>query len=275
MGQEPIVYNPETPIAHYEKSRAIYDKVKKAFIFGTIMPIAALACGVACVVYKPLGMALLALFGAPFTLLSILGCQTRRAKMCLISVPLSVILSLVMLSSESAIAPVGVIAYILAAVAEYRAMGAALKFHELKELPGFPFFDVSMENISFAAMDKHGAAEFIDESVLHEEIEVKKYVPPEPPSDEMDEIITEGTALTEDTPKLTEYERETAEAVSNVPEELRDEVLASLGHLAPNLAEYEEAAEEEREQNADRPYERMIKAQVKNESKLSDVELFG
>ena len=275
MGQEPIIYDPDMPIAHYEKSREIYDRVKKNLIFGTIMPLLALACGIACVVYNPLCMALLTLFGVFFTLFSIIGCQARRMKMCLISVPLAAVLSLVMLFSGSVAAPVGFIAYIIAAVAEYKAAESAAKFHELKELPGFPFFDVSMENISFAALDRHGADEFIDESVLHEEIEVKKYVPPEPPSDEMDEIITEGVALTEDTPMLTEYERETAEAVSNVPEELKDEVIASLGHLAPNLAEYEEAAEEEREQYADRPYERMINAQVKNTRELSDVELFG
>ena len=275
MEQEPIVFNPDMPIAHYEKSRAIYDKVKKNLLFGTAAPIPALFCGIACVVYNPLGMALLALLGIPFTLLAIVGCQTRRIRMCFISVLIAAILAVTLLLLGSDLAPLGTAAYLIAAAAEYKASDAAAKFHDLKELPGFPFFDISMENISFAAMDIHGADEFIDESVLHEEIEVKKYVPPEPPSDEMDEIITEGAALTEDTPKLTKYERETAEEVSNVPDELKDEVIASLGHLAPNLADYEEAAEKECEQYADRPYERMINAQVKNESNLSDVELFG
>ncbi len=276
MSNEPILFDPEQPLAHYERARKLYATVKKRLAFGTVMPLISFFLGAACIGYDPWLMAIFALFAIPFTLLSIIGCRTRRAKLCLIGIPMAFILSLVTLMSGEFFAPLSFAAYVAAAFAEIMAIPAANDFYKLKELPGFPFFDASMDNISFAAMDRHGADEFIDESSIHEELEVKKYVPIEPPSQEMSEIITDGIELfTDDKPQLSEYEYEAAKAVSDVPDDLKDEVIMSLGHLAPNLAEYEEAAEEERLENADRPFERMINAQVKNDSKLSDVELFG
>lgn len=276
MSNEPVLFNPEMPLAHYEKCKRMYAAVKKSLTFGTVMPIAAFACTIPCVALNPHLMAALALFSVPFSLLSIIGCVTRRAKLCLFAAPLAFILAFVAIISKTLFAPIGAVAYILAAISQINAIPHIHNFYMLKELPGFPFFDPAMDDISFAAMDIHGADEFIDESSIHEELEVKKLVPTEPPSDEMSEIITEGLIIhNEDEPQLSEFEQEAAEAVKDIPEDLRDDVIASLGHLAPNLAEYEENAEEKRQEHADRPYERMINAQVKNKSNLSDVELFG
>lgn len=276
MNKEEIIFNPETPHAHYEKCHEIYEQYKKITTFGTIIPIPSLIIGFLCVLPSPIAMAVFFLMAVPFLLFCIIGCQARREKMCLFSTPLALIAAFTTLVAGSAISVFGMILYIVSAIVAFRAAHAVADFMALKDLPGFPLFDASLDDITFAAMDNLGSGEFIDESVLYEEVRGERFIAPMDPSEDMDEIITTGMAITEEEKQLTAYERETVKEVSDVPEDLRDEVAQSLGHLAPNLAEYEEAAANERDENSDRAYEKMMKVQEgKNNSNISDVDLFG
>ncbi len=277
MNNEELVFNPEMPLAHYEKGHGIYLNYKNAVSFGTAMSIIAFIVGFTCILLAPAAMAVFFLMAVPFTLLAIIGCQARRPKMCIFSVPLALVAGIASVVAGSAVSILGLIAYVIAAFAVFRAAHAISNLTALKDLPGFPMFDASLDNISFAAMDEMGADElFSDEPVVYEEVHGKRFIAPMDPSEVMDEILTEGTAITEEEKKLTAYEREIVKEVSDVPEDLRDEVAQSLGHLAPNLAEYEEAAANEREENSDRAYEKMIKIQQgKNNNNISDVDLLG
>ncbi|MBQ7981626.1 MAG: hypothetical protein IJ305_08485, partial [Oscillospiraceae bacterium] len=227
--------------------------------------------------YEPTAMAVFFATALPFTLLALIGCHARRPKICLFSTPLALISSVASVAGGEAISALGLIAYVVAAFAVYKAAHAISALIEIKELPGYPIFDASLDNISFAAMDEMGADELLsDEPIIYEEVRGERFIAPMEPSEDMEEIMTVGMAVTEDETKLTAYERETAKEVSDVPEDLRDEVAQSLGHLAPNLAEYEEAKTKEREENSDRAYEKMMKVQQgKNNSNISDVDLFG
>lgn len=276
MNKEETIFNPEMPYAHYEKCRGIYEQYKKITTFGTIMPIPSLIIGFLCVIPSPLAMAVFFLMAVPFLLFCIIGCQARREKMCLFSTPLALIAAVTTLVAGSPISILGLIMYIVSAVGAFKAAHAIAHFMALKNLPGFPLFDASLDDITFAAMDRLGSEEFIDESVLYEEVRGERFIAPMEPSEDMEEIVTTGMAITEEEKQLTAYERETVKEVSDVPEDLRDEVAQSLGHLAPNLAEYEEAKAKEHEENSDRAYEKMMKVQQgKNNSNISDVDLFG
>lgn len=254
MNNAPIVFNPSEPLAHYDQSGKRYKKVKKRLTFGIVTTIPAFFLGAACTIYNPWLMAVFAFFSLPFTLLSIIGCVTRRTKICLATVPIGVILAVLSAVSNSFFAPFGAAAYLIAAYAEFMAVSASNEFYELKELPGFPFFDPSMDDISFAAKDHFGADEFIDESSLYTEKKTYRFDPSElEPSNEMEEIVTGIFLLKEgDTPPQTE-EIHTKE--SNTENEIPKE-------LAPEM--YTESA-----------YEQMISVMPEKREDISDVDLFG
>lgn len=272
----PIIYDESKPRAHYEAAAALKEKTFRVLNVGKVIPIFSFLVGLPCVAYNPFSMALFALFGLIFSILAVIGCQTRHSRLCLISIPLGFIAAMVLLTSGSDFSIVGAAVNIIAAAVQIRAIPALADFAMLKELPGFPFFDAGMENITFAALDRRDADEFIDESELYtESAERARYLPTEPPSEEMQEIFTDGV-LGDDgkMPVLNAFERDTAEAVKDAPEEVRDEVILHLGHLAPNFADYEaEAAEEDGKPKS--RYEQMINAQTNSQNELSDVELFG
>lgn len=256
MNNSPVLYDPEKPLAHYEQSGKRYKSVKKRLTAGIIAPIPAFLLGGACIIYDPWLMAVFALFSVPFTLLSIIGCVTRREKLCLGAVPIGAVLAFLSAISGSAFAPLGAAAYLLAAIAEFMAVSASSEFYELKELPGFPFFDPSMDDISFAAKDHFGADEFIDESVLYTEKTVYRFDPSTlEPSDEMEEIVTGVSLLKEgDTPppdeEISESPQETAEAEPVTKE------------LAPEI-------------KSEGAYEQMMKVKEEIRNDISDVDLFG
>lgn len=173
--------------------------------------------------------------------------------MCLGAVPIGVVLAVLSVISGSAFAPFAAAAYLLASLFEFMAVSASSEFYELKELPGFPFFDPAMDDISFAAKDHFGADEFIDESGLYTEKKTYRFDPSElEPSDEMDEIVTGVSLLKEgdDSPAV-----ETIDVPQKEPEPIPKE-------LAPE--KYTESA-----------YEQMMKVKHENNNEISDVDLFG
>ena len=276
MDKKEIVFNPELPLAHYEECHEKYLNYRSAVSFGTVMSLAALVIGFICVMLAPAAMAVFFFTAVLFTLLAVIGCQARRPKMCVFSVPLGLIAGIAAVVTGSKMSVIGLVAYIAAAFAVFRAAHAISDFTVLQDLPGFPIFDASLEDIPFSAMDELGTEEFIDESVIHEEVRGERFIAPLEPSEDMEEILTEGTAIALEKNQFTAYETEMAKEISDVPEDLRDEVAMSLGHLAPNLAEYEKAAAEEREENSDRAYEKMVMLQQgRNKGDISDVDLLG
>lgn len=253
MNNAPILYDPDKPLAHYEECGKRYKAVKKRLTNGIIATIPAFLLGTACIIYSPWLMALFAFFAVPFTLLSIVGCVTRRAKMCLAAVPLGVILAIVALISKSDFAPLGIAAYLIASFIEFLAISAASEFYELKQLPGFPFFDPSMDDITFAAKDHFGSDEFIDERELYTEKKVYRFDPSElEPSEEMDEIVTGISLLKEgDVPPPAEEEPAA-----------KTEAEPAAKELAP-------------ESDTESTYDHMMKVRTDNKKDISDVELFG
>lgn len=143
-------------------------------------------------------MALFALFGIIFTILAVIGCSIRNIKYALASIPLAFAAALVMVFTDSAFSLIGTVFYIIAGLSQCKVLSALSNLGMLKELPGFPFFDPAMDNISFAAMEYHGGDEFIEGELVEERSERAKIVPTEPPSEDMTEIITEDI----DTPVL-------------------------------------------------------------------------
>ncbi len=277
MNNEEIIFNPEMPLAHYEKGHKRFLDYRAAVSFGTVIAIAAFIVGFLSVMYEAAAMAIFFATGLPFTLLALIGCHARRPKACLFSIPLALIAGVTAISGGESISVFGLIAYFIAAFAVYRAANAISALVEMKELPGYPIFDASLDQITFAAMDEMGADElFSDEPVVYEEVHGQRFIAPMEPSEDMEEILTEGTAIGFEKNQFTAYETEMAKEIANVPEDLRDEVAMSLGHIAPNLADYEKAAAEEREENSDRAYEKMMMLQKgKNNSNISDVDLLG
>ena len=229
------------------------------------------------VMYSPAPMAFFFLTALPFTLLALIGCHARRPKMCLFSLPLAIIAGISAIIGGSAFSIFGLATYLGAAFFVFKAANDIAALVAMKELPGYPVFDAALDQASFAAMDEMGADElFSDEPTVYEEVRGKRFIGPMEPSEDMDEILTEGTAVTLEKNQFTAYETEMAKEISDVPEELRDEVAMSLGHIAPNLAEYEKTAAEEREENSDRAYEKMMKVQQgMNNNNISDVDLLG
>lgn len=276
----PILYDKDKPLAHYEEARELKRKVDSILNSGKNISIAAFVVGLICVFTgvsssAPLLMALFSFFGLLFSLLGYMGCHVRHMMLSFFSIPLGIAAAIVLALTGSALSPLGAVLYLGAAVMQAGAADAISKFHMLKELPGFPFFDPGMDDLSFAALDRHEADEFIEGEIPDERPERIKYLPAEPPSDEMDEIVTEGIALSDDGKTiLSAFEKETAEAVEDVPDDIKDEVIMHLGHLDPNLSEHDNKLDGEEEEPKSR-YEQMKNAQVKNRSDISDVDLLG
>lgn len=246
MAEKPILYDPDKPVAHYGRAWKLYKSVKTALGVGIASPVVSLLCGASCILYDPRLMAYFSLFAVPFTLLSLIGCKTRRAVMCLISIPLALGAAVVSIVSGTFTAPLGLAAYLISAFAQFRAILAINNFIKLKELPGFPFFDPSMDNISFAAMDRRGTDEFIEVPETSDEKTVYRFDPEDlQPSEEMEEIVT-GVCLKKD----TDGAAAASESVSEV-----------------KAAEPEEASES--------TYEKMMKLNTEKRGEISDVELFG
>lgn len=240
-----IIFDENQPLAHYERAKALKRKADNSLLMGKILPIVSLFLGTLCIVYEPWYMALMALFGIPFTILSILGSWVRRAGLNLVSMPLAIVCALICALSGSKLALVGAAVYALAALFQLKIISALNDFYMLKELPGFPFFEHGMENLSFAALDIRNAEEFIDTSELYtDNTTVKKYVPIEPPSQEMQEIETDSISDLVETDKmgLLKFEPENAADVKT-----------------------EKAAPK---------YEKVLILPQDNENSLSDVELF-
>lgn len=277
MNNEEIVFNPEMPLAHYDKGRERFLNYRAAVSFGTAISIIAFILGILSVVHSPAPMAFFFFSGLIFTLMSLVGCHARRPKMCLFSLPLALVAGISAIIGGSEFSIFGLIAYLTAAYAVFRAANAIAALAEMKELPGYPIFDASLAKITFAAMEEMGADElFSDERTVYEEVHGKRFIAPMEPSEDMEEILTESTPVALEKNQFTAYETEMAKEISDVPEDLRDEVALSLGHLAPNLAEYEKAAAEQREENSDYAYEKMVMLQKgKNSNDISDVDLFG
>lgn len=250
MAYKPILFDPDKPLAHYGQAGKYYKSVRCSFAFGTAMPLISLLPGAACILHNPWLMALFALFAIPFTLLSIIGCRTRRALLCMISIPLALAAAVTSIMSHTAFAPLAFAAYLLSAFAEIRAIPAVNAFLMLKELPGFPFFDPSMDNLTFAALDRHGADEFI-ESSLETEKTVMRFKPEElDPSDKMDELVT-GVSLKK------------GGDVSEEAEEYPEPPLPGEKPPATAPSETESA------------YEKMMKVKAERSSEISDIDLFG
>ena len=274
---EEIVFNPEMPLAHYDKGHERFLNYRASVSLGTTITVISFIVGFLSVMYEPTPMAIFFFSGLIFTLLAMIGCHARRPKACLFSMPLALVAGVSAIISGSAFSIFGLIAYLGAAFAMYKAANDITALVSMKELPGYPIFDASLDDIPFAAMDEIGADElFSDEPIVYDEVHGERFIAPLEPSENMDEIFTEGTAISLEKNQFTAYETEMAKEISDVPEDLRDEVAMSLGHIAPNLAEYEKAAAEEREENSDRAYEKMMKVQQgKNNNNISDVDLLG
>ena len=188
--KEPILFDLDRPLAHYERAHKLKQETDAKLKLGKIFSVAAFAIGVVCVVGNPAIMAAMALFGLIFCVLSLLGCWLRIPIMCLISIPLGLVAAVSAALSGSEFAPFGAAAFLAASGMQVIVLAAIENFRTLRELPGFPFFDPSMDNLSFVAKERFGAEEFIDESRLYEE-KTAKYVPLLEPSQIMDELTTE------------------------------------------------------------------------------------
>ncbi|MDE7288698.1 MAG: hypothetical protein K2N71_04225, partial [Oscillospiraceae bacterium] len=189
--KEPIFFDENRPLAHYKAAGKLREASEKAILFGKIFPIAILPLGVACAIFDPFFMALFTLFGVLFTVLAYLGCGIRRIGLTMVSIPFAIAAAVVLCRAGSAFSPAGGILYFIAAAGQLRALSAISNINMLKELPGFPFFDPAMDDISFAAMEHHGADEYIEGELVEERTERAKLVPIEPPSEEMGEMVSE------------------------------------------------------------------------------------
>lgn len=189
--KEPIFFDENRPLAHYAAAKKLRKASEMAILFGKILPLVILPLGVACVIFEPFSMALFTLFGVLFTVLACLGCGIKRIGVTMASIPFAIAASVVLCLAGSAFSPAAGVLYFLAAVWQFRALSAISSINMLKELPGFPFFDLAMDDISFAAMEYHGADEYIEGELVEERTERAKLVPIEPPSEEMGEIIAE------------------------------------------------------------------------------------
>ena len=191
MKKQPIFFDENRPLAHYAAAGKLRKSSEKAILFGKIAPIVIFPLGVACAVFEPFSMALFTLFGVLFTVLAYLGCGIKRIGFTMASIPFAIAAAVVLCRAGSAFSSLCGILYFIAAVGQFRALSAISNINMLKELPGFPFFDPAMDDISFAAMEHHGADEYIEGELVEERAERAKLVPIEPPSEEMGEIIAE------------------------------------------------------------------------------------
>lgn len=212
MKKQPVFFDENRPLAHYAAAGKLKKSADRAILFGKIFPIVILPAGIACAIFEPLSMALFTLFGVIFTALAIIGCSIRRIGFAMAAMPLAFFAAVVLCLAKSAFSPIGAALYLIAGISQLNAMSAISNFHMLKELPGFPFFDPAMEDISFAAMEHHGADEYIAGELVEERSERIKLVPIEPPSEEMGDIVTEEIGvpdLLEEVPadEPTKYDR--------------------------------------------------------------------
>lgn len=202
--KEPIFFYEERPFAHYEAARKLKESADKAILFGKIFPIVILPAGVVCAVFDPFSMALFTLFGVLFTVLAYLGCGIKRIGFTLACIPFAIAAAVVLCLAGSSFSPAGGVLYFIAAAGQLRALSAISNINMLKELPGFPFFDPAMDDISFAAMEHHGADEYIEGELVEERTERAKLVPIEPPSEDMGEIAAEDINVPVSLKKLPE-----------------------------------------------------------------------
>ena len=86
-----------------------------------------------------------------------------------------------------------------------------------------------MEDISFAAMEHHGADEYIEGELVEERTERIKLVPIEPPSEDMAEIVTEDI--------------EAPVSLEKVPQEQGDEPTAYEQMINIQVPEREEVSD--------------------------------
>lgn len=202
--KEPIFFYEERPFAHYEAARKLREASDKAILFGKISPIVILPAGVVCAVFDPFSMALFTLFGVLFTVLAYLGCGIKRIGFTMASIPFAIAAAVTLFRTGIAFSPAGGILYFIAAGVQFRAISAISNINMLKELPGFPFFDPAMDDISFAAMEHHGADEYIEGELVEERAERAKLVPIEPPSEDMGEIAAEDINIPVSLKKIPE-----------------------------------------------------------------------
>lgn len=187
--KEPILFNPEQPLAHYERAQKLKKKIDRTLSKSRIVPIAAFLIGAVCAALNPAMMAANAFFGLFFSIFSYCGCWLKRSSLCLISIPLGLAASVASALSGSEYALIGTATFLVAALLQILAISCIYDYAVLKELPGFPFFDVTMDEITFAAKDRFGSDEFIDEQELHKEKPELK-IPLRKPSNEMKDLST-------------------------------------------------------------------------------------
>lgn len=226
MKKEPLFYDENRPLAHYAAAGKLKKSSERAILFGKIYPLIILPLGVACAIFEPLSMALFTLFGALCTALAWFGCGVKRMGPTMAAAPLAIAAAAVLLTAGSFLAIAGGVLYLIEAAGLFRAMYGISSINMLKELPGFPFFDPAMDGISFAAMEHHGADEYIEGELVEEHTERIKLVPTEPPSEEMSEIVTgeiEAPAEILELPQL-EGEPSAYEKMINIQVPEREEV---------------------------------------------------
>lgn len=240
--KKPIFFDENKPLAHYEAAGKLKKEADTVIKFGKIFPFAALPVGIVCVAFEPFLMALFALFGIIFTILAVIGCSIRNIRYALASIPLAFAAALTTFFTDSAFSLIGAVVYVIAGLSQCRVLSALSSLRMLKELPGFPFFDPAMDNISFAAMEYHGGDEFIEGELVEERTERAKIVPTEPPSEDMGEIVTDGI---------------------EAPALLTD----ISADLDGGFNKYERNA------NEHTAYERMVNAQTPDSSDVSDIDL--
>lgn len=227
--KQPLFYDENRPLAHYAAAGKLKKSADRAILFGKISPIVILPLGVVCAIFEPLSMALFTLFGVLFTILAYLGCGIKRIGPTMAAIPFAITAALVLCLSGSDFSPIGGVLYLIAALGQFRAMSAISNINMLKELPGFPFFDPAMDDISFAAMEHHGADEYIEGELATESAERIKLVPTEPPSEEMGEIVT--------------GEIEAPADIAELPQELGDEPTAYEKMINIQVPEREEVSD--------------------------------
>lgn len=227
--KQPLFYDENRPLAHYAAAGKLKKSADKAILFGKISPIVILPLGIACAIFEPFSMALFTLFGVLFTVLACLGCGVKRIGPTMAAIPLAIAAAVVLCLSGSDFSPIGGVIYLIAAVGQFRALYAISNINMLKELPGFPFFDPAMNDISFAAMEHHGADEYIEGELATESAERIKLVPTEPPSEEMGDIVT--------------GEIEAPADIAEVPQELKDEPTAYEKMINIQVPEREEVSD--------------------------------
>lgn len=198
--KEPILFNPERPLDHYERAHKLKKKIDNTLYVSRIIAIVAFLTGAVCAALNPAMMAANALFGLLFAIFAYCGCWLKRSSLCLVSLPLGIAAAFAAVISGSEYASVGAGAFAVGVILQALSISRIYDYVILKELPGFPFFDVTMDEITFAAKDRFGSDEFIDESRLHEEKVRPNTVVLRKPSNEMKDLSTP------DVPELTPKE---------------------------------------------------------------------